>query len=97
MIVNFGWAIEELKKGNKVAREGWNGKGMWIALSNGYKNLEADKIWAKHNKQVAINNGGFVDINPYIAMKTADNKIQPGWNASQADMLAEDWHCVEDV
>lgn len=30
--MNFGQAIEELKKGNCVARQGWNGKGMWLAL-----------------------------------------------------------------
>lgn len=28
----FGWAIEELKAGNAVARQGWNGKGMWLRL-----------------------------------------------------------------
>jgi hypothetical protein len=26
-----------------------------------------------------------------IGMKTADGKMQPGWLASQADMLSEDW------
>ena len=30
-----------------------------------------------------------------IGMKTADDKMQPGWLASQADMLAEDWIVVE--
>jgi hypothetical protein len=30
--MNFGEALENLKKGNKVAREGWNGKGMWLDL-----------------------------------------------------------------
>jgi len=30
---------------------------------------------------------------PCICMKTADNKLQPGWLASQADMLANDW-CI---
>lgn len=29
---NFGWALQELKAGSKVMREGWNGKGMWLAL-----------------------------------------------------------------
>lgn len=28
---SFGWAIEQLKAGNKVARSDWNGKGMWLA------------------------------------------------------------------
>lgn len=26
-----------------------------------------------------------------IGMKTADNKMQPGWLASQIDILSEDW------
>ena len=29
---NFGTAIAALKNGYKVSREGWNGKGMWLAL-----------------------------------------------------------------
>lgn len=30
--MNFGDAIEMLKQGERVARKGWNGKGMWLAL-----------------------------------------------------------------
>lgn len=30
--MNFGQAIEYLKAGKRVAREGWNGKGMWLEL-----------------------------------------------------------------
>lgn len=30
--MNFGEAIEALKRGDRVSREGWNGKGMWLAL-----------------------------------------------------------------
>ncbi len=30
--MNFGEAIEAMKKGRKVSRSGWNGKGMWLAL-----------------------------------------------------------------
>jgi hypothetical protein len=32
--MNFGQAIEELKKGNLVTREGWNGKGQCLGLQN---------------------------------------------------------------
>lgn len=28
--MTFGEALEELKKGKKVARNGWNGKGMFL-------------------------------------------------------------------
>jgi len=85
--MTFGLAIEAMKKGNKVARVGWNGKGMWIVISDGYKNLNVEQVWNEHNKQIAVANGGTVDIAPYITMKTADNKVQPGWLANQADIL----------
>ena len=29
---NFSKALEYLKSGYKVARKGWNGKGMWLGL-----------------------------------------------------------------
>jgi hypothetical protein len=32
MGMTFGAAIEALKQGRRVARNGWNGKGMWLAL-----------------------------------------------------------------
>lgn len=31
-IGTIGWAVCEMQAGMKVARRGWNGKGMWIAL-----------------------------------------------------------------
>lgn len=30
--LEFGMAIEALKAGHRVARKGWNGRGMWLAL-----------------------------------------------------------------
>jgi hypothetical protein len=93
--MNFGQAIEALKEGKKVSREGWNGKGMWLALSVGNPSLEAEKFWNPHNRQFAIENGGQAEVLSVITMKTADNKILMGWLASQTDMLAEDWTIVE--
>lgn len=29
---DFGWAIDALKSDKRVARDGWNGRGMWLAL-----------------------------------------------------------------
>jgi len=29
---DFGYALNTLRDGKKVAREGWNGKGMWLEL-----------------------------------------------------------------
>lgn len=30
--MDFGKALDEVKKGNQVYRSGWNGKRMWVAL-----------------------------------------------------------------
>ena len=34
--MNFGKAIEMLKQGKAVTREGWNGKGMHVVISKLY-------------------------------------------------------------
>ena len=31
--MNFGQAIEEAKRGKKIARKGWNGKGQYVELA----------------------------------------------------------------
>jgi len=92
--MNFGLAIEAMKRGAKVARGGWNGKDMWITYNGGHENLDADEFWNTNNSDFAYDNGGSAEVTPFISMKTADGKIQMGWLASQTDMLAEDWRVV---
>jgi hypothetical protein len=93
--MNFGQAIEMMKLGCKVARKGWNGKGMWITITNGCT-LESDKCWNENIKnQAELNKNKSIKINSYIAMKTADGSITIGWSASQTDMLSNDWVIVE--
>ena len=93
--LTFGLAIEALKQGEKVARSGWNGKGMWLSLSCGEsKAVPADNFWSPHNAQFARENGGAATVLPSITMKTATGEILMGWLASQTDMLAEDWMVV---
>jgi hypothetical protein len=29
---DFGWALNRLRMGFRVYRQGWNGKGMWLML-----------------------------------------------------------------
>ena len=94
--MDFGDALRNLKAGHRVCREGWNGKGMWLAYSPGSKDLPADKFWAGANAEYARQNGGKADVLPWITMKTADGKVLMGWLASQTDMLAEDWIVLTD-
>lgn len=95
--LSFGMAIEAMKQGCKVARRGWNGKGMWlcIPLVEGPKEIPATGIWGKPNVEYAEQNGGTVKVMPYITMKAADGSIVMGWLASQTDMLSDDWMIVE--
>jgi len=71
---DFGLALKLLKEGHKVARKGWNGKGMWLKL------IPAGNAMYQ----------GY-PMQDCIGMKTANSLMQPGWLASQADMLADDW------
>lgn len=89
---SFSIALSMLKDGRRVARTGWNGKGMWLCLSPGSV-VAADKLWANHNREFAEENGGSARVLPYITMKTADDCIVP-WLASQTDLLADDWMLV---
>ena len=93
--MSFGDAIAALKAGQKVARTGWNGKGMWLALSPGLLNLDPAQFWSPANRAYAEAQGGCVSVLPCITMKTATGEILMGWLASQTDMLADDWLIVE--
>ena len=87
--MNFGGAIEALKQGKKVAREGWNGKGMLLYyVSEGRYPVKMEVA-----KEIA-DEEGMVNYGAYIAMKTAQGNVVP-WLASQTDVLGEDWVIVE--
>ena len=91
----FGYAISELKNGKKVARKGWNGKGMFLVLCPSNK-VPADHMKVKEVKKFYQNEKqDTVTINPHIDMKAADGTYVTGWLASQTDMLADDWYVVE--
>lgn len=88
--MSFGLAVEALKLGKKVARSGWNGKGMFLYY------VPAASYSAHGNKygtMVGVFDDDMVPYCAYIAMKTAQNNVVP-WLASQTDMLADDWHIV---
>jgi hypothetical protein len=97
--MNFGYAIDRLKMGAKVSRSGWNGKGMFIALMPPLKlppyNTQGTERKVNDRTAKWIGEDAPLDCQPYLAMYTATKQWQPGWNASQADMLAEDWSTVD--
>jgi hypothetical protein len=89
---DFGKAIQRLKEGCKVAREGWNGKNMFLYY------VPANEYPANRNKNstmIGLFPDDLVPYGAYIAMKTAQNNVVP-WLASQTDVLADDW-CIVSI
>lgn len=85
----LGLAIEAMRKGAKVSRAGWNGKGMFLFLVPG------SRFQVNRPPLLGIYpEGTTIDYCPHVDMRTADGKIVP-WLASQADLLADDWMLVE--
>lgn len=77
--MNFGEAIHEMKCGRKVARKGWNGKGIYIKVQFPDVNSKMTSPY------IYIDTSGLQTDNP-----DAPKSLVP-WLASQTDMLAEDW------
>lgn len=80
--MTFGLAIEALKKGKRVARAGWNGKGLCLELQ---RPDECSKFTFPYIFMA------------YPSSDTAPQTYDCGraWLVSQTDMLAEDWQIVE--
>lgn len=97
--MTFGMAVGAMKRGFKVARKGWNDKGMWLSipLADGEREVPASKVWGSANEAYAHQNGGTVKVMPYVTMKNADGSIVMGWLASQTDMLSEDWYLIAET
>ena len=87
--MDFSQALEAIKDHQKVARKGWNGKGMFLFLVPGST--------FKVNRPPLLGiypEGTEVQYHAHIDMKTAQGYVVP-WLASQADLLAEDWEIVD--
>jgi hypothetical protein len=86
--MKFGKALEALEAGQKVSREGWNGKGMFVFFVPGSTfQVNRPPLLGIYPEGTTINYHAHVD------MKTADGQIVP-WLCSQTDMLADDWGVV---
>ena len=87
--MTFGLAVEALKKGLKVARAGWNGKGMFV-----YMVPPASYPVQTGAAKSHFGEGSVVTYNAYMAIKNVDNTVST-WVPSVNDCLAEDWVLVQ--
>jgi len=87
--MDFGTALNGLKSGKKVARDGWNGKNMFLFLVPG-------SIFTVNRKPLLgiYPEGTEIVYRPHIDMKTVGGQIVP-WVASQSDLIEEDWFFVD--
>jgi len=90
--MNFGQAVDLLRNGHRVSRDGWNGKGMWLCLMPA--TVIPEGLVNGRTKKFVPN--GDLHVGGYVVMMTAQGVWQPGWLASQADMLADDWAVLPD-
>lgn len=97
--MTFGEALERLKDGEAVRRDGWNGKGMLIWLRHG--SVDPDGPDGEKFRVGGVDCGLFNEGDtgtgtrmPCLCMRAADGATVEGWLASQTDMLAEDWLLV---
>lgn len=97
--LNFGQAIEALKEGKRIAREGWNGKGMFVFMQvpsvihfdiipkmTSLPQYVKDEFQRRNLETITYKN--------QLAMVYPDNTIY-GWVASPSDVLENDW-CILD-
>ena len=84
--LNFGQAIEALKDGKKVCRQGWNGKGMYVLL-------QVPDEYSKMNRPYIYMECPNGSTKQFVDTKNEFDRVP--WLASQTDVLAEDWMVVE--
>ena len=96
--LSFGSALVALKAGAMVSREEWNENGMFIFMSPG-NTLPKDfipkiKSLPESVKAFLINQEKNIEFLPFMSAWTASGEVLNGWQASQTDMLAQDWRVL---
>lgn len=85
-LFDFGETIKLVKRGLKLSRKGWNGKGQYISIAVGISYIDLDDT-VKNADHDAMGNKAIVF--------NGTSGTQVGWLASQSDMLAEDWYVID--
>ena len=86
--MNFGEAVNNVKNGHKIAREGWNGKGMFVI----YVAEENIDLTEQQEKMFGASN---IILNEHFLIKNVNNTLST-WVPSINDCLVEDWYVIED-
>jgi len=86
--LNFGHALQALKEGYRLARAGWNGKGMFVYL------VQGSTFQVNRPPLLGIYvEGTRIDYQPHIDIRHPNGTLST-WSPSNGDVLAEDWGLV---
>ena len=86
--LKFGQALEAIQAGQRIARTGWNGKGMFV-----YFVPPASYPVQTGAAKAHFGEGAMVPYNAYMAIKNVDGTVST-WVPSVNDCLASDWGVV---
>ncbi|WP_276122711.1 DUF2829 domain-containing protein [Pararhizobium qamdonense] len=95
-MTDFGTALQALKTGKRIARRGWNGKGMFVHLNPGSVHgiVKSPLIEGVHPRLFEAGDRDTTTRMPNLNLRAADGSTVTGWLASQTDLLAEDWEIL---
>lgn len=96
--MDFGTAIDALKKGIAIRRAGWNGKGMFVIKQTPsyiggdmIPKMQSLPLYAKDILQKREN--PHIEYRNQLLIVNRDG-IADSWTASSSDIFAEDWEVV---
>lgn len=92
----FSEALKYIKRGLKVTRKSWNGKGQYVFLAKDLEfTTQADLSEFNPSGTEECTEENAVEVYDCLVIRTSDKKLQVGWLATQSDLLAEDWCFAE--
>lgn len=96
--LNFGQAIEYLKAGLAIRRDGWNGKGLMV-FKQVPAHIESEIIHKmqslpQYAKDLILKGKGFIDYTNQCLIYNENTGCADSWVPSISDVFAEDWGIV---
>ena len=91
--MRFPEALSCALQGFKISRNGWNGPNQWVCYQPPME-VPEEMVNERTRRHVQA---GPLRVGGYFVMMTTAGVWQPGWLASQGDMTADDWFCVDAV
>lgn len=70
-VMDFGGAVQAVKAGHHVARDGWNGRGLYVTLQDGYP--DGIELNANTSAATGLAEGTVAVFRPYLLLAT------PAW------------------